>query len=173
MQNPSVSIELLPTEAADLDEITALCLDAGRRTPDSGWDENYPNREVLQKDIESGGFYKVVQNGRIVSVMLIRSWENFCKDEVAEDHSDWSKEGRNPCALGRFCVSPDLQGQGLGRRIMLASLEKARSLGYDSARFHTLDTDRIACHLYDSMGFRRTGSIDEYGLIFICYEILL
>ena len=112
----------------------------------------------------------MMDGGKIISIMKIISWTEYMKGEEAESYG-WSEEIRNPCALGRFCVSPDLQGRGLGRRIMQASLAKAGSMGFDGARFHTVTVNRIAQHLYDKMGFRRVGMIHEFGLDFICYEI--
>ncbi len=166
-------IELIRAEEKDLDEIWALCELVREKTPSSGWDEHYPTRSILQSDIASESLYKIVLDGKIVSIMQIRSWEAFMKGEEADDHQDWNPQITNPCALGRFCVSPNCQGQGLGRRIMQATLEKARSMGYDGARFHTLATNGIATHLYESMGFRTAGRVAEYGMEFYCHEMKL
>ncbi len=166
-------IELEKAESRELDEICALCTLVKERTPSSGWNEHYPTRAILAADLASQTLYKVVQDGKIVSIMQIRSWAEFMKDEEADDLQDWNPEIINPCALGRFCVSPDCQGQGLGRRVMMAALEKAKSMGYDGARFHTLVSNGIASHLYESMGFRTAGKIAEYGMEFYCHEMKL
>lgn len=165
-----ISIELVQAQEADLDEIHALCQNVAACTPTSGWDENYPNREILRQDLATHSLYKVMHEGKILSIMQIRPWADLMAGEEVDDISTWDASVHNPCALGRFCVAPDFQGKGLGRRIMNASLEKARELGYDSAQFHTLKTDDAANHLYLSMGFHKAGQISEYGMEFNCYE---
>lgn len=166
-------IELVKAEEQDLDEIYAMCVLVKERTPSSGWDEHYPTRSILEADLASKTLYKVVQEGKIVSIMQIRSWAEFMKGEEVDDLQDWNPEITRPCALGRFCVSPDCQGQGLGRRVMTATLEKAKAMGYDGARFHTLASNGIATHLYESMGFRTVCKIAEYGMEFYCHEMKL
>ena len=55
--------------------------------------------------------------------------------------------------LAKMAVAEDLRGQGLGRRILLATVALARSLG---ARRLTLGSStklRDAIHLYESIGF--------------------
>ena len=168
-----ISIELVQAPESDLDEIHTLCQTVASRTPSSGWNEHYPNREILQQDLAAHSLYKVMHEGKILSIMQIRPWADLMAGEEADDISTWDASVHNPCALGRFCVAPDFQGKGLGRRIMTASLEKARELGYDGAQFHTLKTYDAANHLYLSMGFHMAGQVREYGMEFNCYEMKL
>jgi len=56
--------------------------------------------------------------------------------------------------LAKMAVAEDLRGYGIGRRILLATVALARSLG---ARRLTLGSNRRladAVHLYESIGFR-------------------
>ncbi len=56
--------------------------------------------------------------------------------------------------LAKMAVAEDVRGQGLGRRILLAAIDLARSLG---ARRLTLGSSTKlpdAVHLYESVGFR-------------------
>ena len=165
--------DLILAGEEDLEEVLALCHDVARRTPSSQWGEDYPNRAILSRDIQVRSLYKVVREGKIVSIMQIRPWEDFQKGEEAPDTARWDPAIRKPCALGRFCVSPDCQGQGLGRQVMAATLKKAGTMGYDGAFFHVVMGNEIAVGLYESMGFRRAGEIHEYGLDFYCYEMKL
>lgn len=154
----------------DLDEIHALCQSAGKHATFSDWNEDYPNRAILEEDLKSNSLYKIEHNRQILSIMQIRPWADFIAHEEAEDIKTWDKSVKNPCALGRFCISPDYQGQGLGRKIMAETLRFSESLGYDGVRFHALKSDKVAVHLYDTMQFHRTGEVSEYGLDFLCYE---
>ena len=161
---------LTPAQPEDLDEIYALCRLAADKTDTSDWDDEYPSREILEDDISRGSLYKVVHDGKIISIMLAESWSDY---HEGPDDTAWDPEIKNPCALARFCVSPLLQGHGLGRKVMSASLGLARSLGYDGVFFWASEANPLALHLYDSMGFHRAGRAKEYGCDFICYEMKL
>ena len=165
--------ELIPAVPADLDEIWAMCVQVRLRTPTAGWSDEYPTRGLIAADLASGELYKVLDGARIISIMKIRSWADFMAGEEEPDIDGWDPAIHNPCALGRFCVDPDYQGQGLGRRIMLATLDKAKALGYDGAQFHAVTSNPVCNHLYESMGFHKAGHLCEYGTEFYCYDMKL
>lgn len=164
---------LVPALAEDLDEIYALCRLAASRTESSDWDDEYPSKELLSEDIAAHALYKVMHEGNIISIMLAQPWADYIAYDEAEDIDTWDPEIKNPCALARFCVSPSMQGRGLGRKIMMASLDLAKSLGHDGVFFHASLDNPLTIHLYDSIGFHRAGEVFEYGCHFICYEMKL
>lgn len=166
-----IDTRLILAQPEDLDEICALCSMVAKRTLNSYWDDEYPNREILSADITCQSLYKILHEGKIISIMQIRSGSDLLASEPEMAAGNWDASIKNPCGLGRFCVSPDFQGQGLGRRVMTASLEKARSMGYDGAFFQAVKPNSTAIHLYDSMGFHRTGEQHSYGLDFIMFEM--
>lgn len=167
------SIVLEKAAEQDLDEVYALCQHVAANTPSSGWSSDYPSCEILASDLSSQTLYKVMHAEKIISIMQIRPWALFLQGEEAEDITSWNPNTKNPCGLGRFCVSTDFQGQGLGRRVMQKTLEKAKEMGFDSARFHAEAANPVANHLYESMGFHKVGTINEYGITFNCYEMML
>ena len=166
-----IDIRLVLAQPEDLDEVCALCSKVAKLTPASLWDDEYPNRQILSEDIGYKSLYKILHEGRIISIMQIRPWADQLAGEPEMAAGSWDASIKNPCGLGRFCVTPDLQGQGLGRRVMTASLEKARSMGYDGAFFQAVKPNSTAIHLYDSMGFHRTGEQQAYGLDFVMFEM--
>ena len=171
--NRTQPVMLLPAEETDINEIYRLCQEVAEKSPLSKWGKDYPNEAILTEDVKSRTLYKVVLDGRIVSIIQIRDWNDFMKNEEAEDTGDWDTAIHHPCGLGRFCVSPSLQGKGLGRQILTAALQKAYRMGYDGAFFHVVGGNMPALHLYDSMGFHYTGEVDEYHMHFLCYEMKL
>ena len=46
------------------------------------------------------------------------------------------------------------RGQGLGRQIMLAALDKAKALGCTSIKLNVFGANDVAIRLYQSLGFR-------------------
>jgi GNAT superfamily N-acetyltransferase len=70
--------------------------------------------------------------------------------------------------LKRLYVRGAAQGQGLGRRLVLAVIEHARELGMRRLVLDTIERKMgTAVRLYESLGFRATGRRQAGG-----YELL-
>lgn len=73
------------------------------------------------------------------------------------------------CYLAELYVVPDRRGQGLGRALMEAAIDLARSEGADYMDLGTSEDDVAARHLYESLGFtNRERNVD--GPITYFYE---
>jgi ribosomal protein S18 acetylase RimI-like enzyme len=60
------------------------------------------------------------------------------------------------CYLEELYVVPDKRGRGLGRALMEAAMETARSEGAGYMDLGTAETDTAARALYEKLGFSRT-----------------
>ncbi|MBE6993828.1 MAG: GNAT family N-acetyltransferase [Ruminococcaceae bacterium] len=166
-----IELDLIPALPEDLEEIQALTRLAAAETAVTDWDDFYPNREILSNDIAHHGLYKLVREGEIFSVLMIRPWAEYLAEEEDVDQDFWDDGVKNPCAMARFCIAPKLQGKGLARRIVTAALAKARALGYDGVRFEAAKDNVLTLHLYDSMGFHRAGEMFGFDSWFVAYEM--
>ena len=61
------------------------------------------------------------------------------------------------CYLAELYVLPALRGQGRGRRLMEAVLERASARGADYIELSTEENDVAARALYESLGFSNRG----------------
>lgn len=76
------------------------------------------------------------------------------------------------CYLAELYVVPPRRGQGLGRPLMEAVLERARARGADYMELSTEETDVAARALYESLGFtNRQGGLE--GPLSYYYELEL
>jgi ribosomal protein S18 acetylase RimI-like enzyme len=75
-----------------------------------------------------------------------------------------------------FAVAPHAQGQGVGRQLMLAVIERAEKRGLRRLRLCTQPAMAAAQHLYATIGFSRTPELDfapAPGLTLRAYELAL
>jgi ribosomal protein S18 acetylase RimI-like enzyme len=73
-----------------------------------------------------------------------------------------------------FAVASGAQGQGVGRKLLLAVLECASKRGVRRLRLCTQPAMRAAQHLYETTGFSRTPDLDfdpVPGLALRAYEL--
>jgi len=60
------------------------------------------------------------------------------------------------------CVARDVQGQGLGRKLVEWMLGRARDRGASTVFLEVRPSNRVACELYDSLGFCEVGRRPGY-----------
>lgn len=62
--------------------------------------------------------------------------------------------GEREFEVGKMAVSPELRGGGIGRKLMLALIEKGREAGAQRLSLETNHVLENAIHLYEAVGFR-------------------
>jgi GNAT superfamily N-acetyltransferase len=75
-----------------------------------------------------------------------------------------------------FAVAPQTQGQGVGRKLLLAVIECAEKRGVRRLRLCTQSAMKAAQHLYTTTGFSRTPDLDFEpvpGITLQAYELAL
>jgi ribosomal protein S18 acetylase RimI-like enzyme len=75
-----------------------------------------------------------------------------------------------------FAVAPQTQGQGVGRKLLLAVIECAEKRGVRRLRLCTQPAMKAAQHLYTTTGFSRTPDLDFEpvpGITLRAYELAL
>ncbi len=74
----------------------------------------------------------------------------------------WPHSQEEPVKVRQVAVADSKQGQGLGRKIMLACERDAKSRGYDSVALHARDS---AVPFYLSLGYTVVGEpFEEVGI---------
>ena len=57
------------------------------------------------------------------------------------------------CELQKMYFSPEIRGLGLGKKVLMSCLEKAKEFGFKTCYLETIPSLKAAIHLYESLGF--------------------
>ena len=138
----------------------------GRIDGTSDWDEEYPNREIIEEDIKNEALYVLEDESRIIATISLVG-----EEPVAIKELGWEKE--KSCFLVRLCVAPEYQGKGIGEKVMKSISLVAKKKGYKATHHLAAMANKAANRLYERMGYRDLGLIHVYDTDFVAYEKIL
>jgi GNAT superfamily N-acetyltransferase len=150
------SIRIEPATTADAETLSEISrrafeqdIDYGR--PCVGGPPGYDSPDWQREAIETGSYYRVVEDGRIVGGFVLF----LLADGTAK--------------LGRAFLEPERQNKGIGSEL----LRFAESVVPEARRL-VLDTpvwNMRTRHLYEKFGYVRTGEVESgFGFPLIQYE---
>jgi len=88
----------------------------------------------------------------------------------------WQYEGDSIYVLHKVAVHPDFQGLGLGKKMTLSAIQKARNEGGDAFRLDTYSLNPTSVRLYQSLGFDQADGycyFHGHEAPFYCFEMKL
>ncbi|HZH98570.1 MAG TPA: GNAT family N-acetyltransferase [Fimbriimonadaceae bacterium] len=132
-------------ESDSLEELIALLHRAYKRLADMGLQfvATHQGDDTTLDRIRGRGCYVIQREGKIIGTAC------FAPPDLAEG-CDWYEQA-GVAKLSQFAVEPELQGLGIGSRMMEFVENRAREVG---ARELALDTSEHAHHLIDFYGKR-------------------
>lgn len=151
----------------DLDEVEKVLSDVKTNMILNGidqWDSEYPNREVLQKDCKDQIGFVLVENGKILSYMVLNE---ICDNEYYD--LNW-KYGTPFLVLHRLFVSPYAQGRGVSSEMIRYAERYALENCYQSIRLDAFSLNDTANNVYLKKGYEYVGEVIFRKGIFNCYE---
>ena len=166
---PDTKINLV--SPAEIDSVIVIIKDAIEKMHRNGitqWGEYYPTKEIFQADIAAGSLYAARIDGNIAGIIGL--------DE--NQFSEWKRQGwvdikGKPLAVHRVCVAIAYQGQGIAKKLMRFAEDYAGKNGYTSIRLDAFAGNKISLGLYDSLGYRRTGTFNFHQAGCYCFEKIL
>jgi diamine N-acetyltransferase len=70
--------------------------------------------------------------------------------------------------IDRLMIAEGQRGKGYGRAALLMIIDKAKKSGFSKIGLSTEPGNSNAIRLYESVGFRATGEIDDGEAVFVC-----
>jgi ribosomal protein S18 acetylase RimI-like enzyme len=151
----------------ELEALHGIVRDATRHMDEQGilqWDEIYPNKEILSKDVEKQEMHIIELEGRVAGFIVIN--EDQSPEYAA---TNWEYPGR-ALVVHRLTIDPVCQRRGLAKRLMGFAEEAAAVKGYNCIRLDAFTRNPAAFTLYENRGYRRAGKVHFRKGQFYCYE---
>ena len=135
------------------------------------WDDNYPTRDLIQKEIEAGTIFLIKKRDKIICSFVLSDYLDDLWEPIG-----W--QDNNFLGLHLLAVHPDYQRQGYGEKIVKFSENYAKVNSYSSIHLDVLSKNEAALNLYKNKGYKKVGELifdfkpagfQEY----YCYEKIL
>lgn len=164
---------LRPTRTADLPTVLALIADAQEQLRRAGidqWQDGYPNRQVIEKDMEAGHSFVVVREGEIVATVMI-SFDG--EPTYQEIHGAWLTN-TSYAVIHRLAVRSSEKGKNIAGQI-IGNVEKECSRKQIASIRIDTHCDNLAMQrAAEKAGFRYCGTITlTSGASRLAYEKVL
>jgi ribosomal protein S18 acetylase RimI-like enzyme len=151
----------------ELEVLNSIVKDATKSMDEQGipqWDEIYPNREILSKDIERQEMHVIEAGGRVAGLIVMN------EDQSPEYAAvEWMYPGR-PLVVHRLTIHPGYQRIGLATRLMDFAEETAAIKRHACIRLDAFTRNPAAFTLYENRGYRKAGVVHFRKGEFFCYE---
>lgn len=154
----------------DLNDLLRIARNATQHMEKNGifqWDDSYPNRNILETDIQREHTRVIENEGNIAGFITVDEEESPEYKNIA-----WSFLGR-VLVIHRLTIDPAHQGKKFASRLMDYAEEEAKSNGYDTVRLDAFTKNPIAVSLYEKRGYRNAGTVQFRKGQFYCFEKLI
>ena len=131
------------------------------------WDECYPNRQIIEQDLEIGDYYIGVIENEIVAGIKID-----CKQDPTYLNINWTDTTHNFMVVHRLCSKTKVWRKGVGKQMMTFAENLAKENGCTSMRLDTYINNPKAIDFYKHIGYKQLGHIDlkPNKDIYYCFE---
>ena len=160
-------MEIRKLTIANINEVMNL-YDNIRANTYTLWDNGYPNKELIEYDIERGGLFGVFKDNKLVAVSFAGQ---RCED--GEETFTWKDSFNKRGTFARIGVSPNYQRQGIATKLVDFILNYLKEQGFDGVRILVGTQNLNAIKLYKKFGFYSCGTTSRYNHDYYLFELRL
>ena len=134
------------------------------------WDKTYPNREIIEQDLEIGDYYIGLIDNEIVAGIKIDSVQDPTYLTI-----DWADKTNNFMVVHRLCSKTKVWNRGVGKKMMEFAESLAKKNNCVSMRLDTYINNPKAIKFYKRLGYNQLGHIHLKADkdIYYCFEKIL
>jgi len=159
---------------SDLEQLHSLTKSCAKYLIENGifqWNELYPSKEVLQKDITLQQIWKLEVNKTIAGIIVLSEIEDKEYENVK-----WLTDNNQNLYIHRLAVHPDFQGKGYAQQLMNFAEKYAEENKYKSVRLDTFSQNKRNQIFYEQRNYVKLEAIyfpKQSKFPFYCYELIL
>ncbi|MBE6687351.1 MAG: tRNA (guanosine(46)-N7)-methyltransferase TrmB [Ruminococcaceae bacterium] len=153
------NLDIKKAELSHLDRIMEIVAQAQKYMHDAGfcqWDNGYPSRELIRKDIEEGNRYIVCEGDTVMASAGLFMGEEPDYNEIYE--GEWLNSSPY-ISIHRICVDNSFKGIGLGGAIVRRCEDIARKNNIRNIRCDTHEKNLAMRRMLEKNGFVYCGII--------------
>ena len=132
------------------------------------WNELYPSKEVLQKDIALQQLWKLEIDYKIIGLIVLTEIEDLEYKNVK-----WLTKNYQNLYIHRLAVDPQFQGKGYAQKLMDFAENYALKNNYISIRLDTFSQNKRNQQFYNQQNYKQLGNIyfpKQSEHPFYCFE---
>lgn len=119
------------------------------------WDEIYPQKSDLRRDILKKELYIGLLDDEIACVYVLN---NECDEQYK--NGNWEFPDASYKVVHRLCVDPRFQNRGVGRETVKHIEEAIRKMGIESIRLDAFTQNPFSLRMYEKAGYKIVGHAD-------------
>jgi ribosomal protein S18 acetylase RimI-like enzyme len=145
-------------EVEEIMELISKCVQVMQAAGSDQWDEHYPNKEIIELDIEQGTLFVCEENDAIAGILVL-------DENPSETYKTirWSQNQGPHLIMHRLAVHPHIQGKGIATRLIAFAEDYAERNGYTSIRMDTYAKNTRALEIYPRLGYIHRGEVTYPG----------
>lgn len=159
---------------SDLEKLYAITQNCGKYLIENGifqWNDSYPSKVILEKDIQLQQIFKLIVETKIIGMVVLT--------EIVDNEYEnikWLTENNNNLYLHRLAVEPKFQGKGYAQKLMDFAENFAIQNKYSSIRLDTFSQNQRNQQFYKQRNYIQLESIylpNQSEFPFYCFEKIL
>lgn len=159
------------SEITDILTLTKACAAYMIQNGIYQWNNQYPSKEVFEKDIKRQELYVLEIDGLLIGTLVLSTYID--KEYIPVK---WLTPNKNNLYIHRLAVHPNHQKKGYAQQMMDFGENHARKNDFKSIRLDTFSQNTRNHKFYEIRGYQKLGPINffhqsEYP--FYCYELVL
>ncbi len=119
------------------------------------WDESYPNKEIIIKDLKAETYYVSEIEGKIIGGINIDTNQDKTYFTI-----NWSDKSNAFLVVHRLAVKEEFWNQEVGKELMLFTEKLVMKRGLKSIRLDTYSGNSKAMNFYKRLGYNKLGAIN-------------
>lgn len=167
-------MKIVKAKIIDLENLHSITKNCAQFMIESGilqWNENYPSKEILQKDIELKQIWKLINDNEILGIIVLTEIEDKEYKNVK-----WLTKNCNNLYIHRLAIHPSFQGKGYAQKLMDFTENFALKNNYTSIRLDTFSQNKRNQWFYEKRNYVKLEPIyfpNQSEFPFYCYEKIL